>query len=117
MKRLFFVLTFLLALVFTPGAAASDDTGMTFSDDTVYIANKVIPAPLTVEAVISVPFDMNDECGVIVGNYTRGNDAPYFSFEMYFNGVPRIYINNKGDCTDGLCKRIFEAALRVEGQN
>ena len=60
--------------------------------DTYIIPDIIEAVPLTVEADILLPKSYSARAGVIVGNYS-GSDRQ-FSFEIYTNGKPRVYIHN-----------------------
>lgn len=76
------------------------DQGLTVAANTeLYNLPEVIEdVPLTYEAELYVPKDVNGRAGVIIGNYA-GSDVNSVSFEVYSNGHPRIYYrdadNNK----------------------
>ena len=72
-------------------ASAADNDGMTFTSGTTYTVEKRPSlAPLTYEAVIKLPKDYTGRGGVIVGNFYNGSTKAV-SFEVYENGIPRIY--------------------------
>lgn len=66
--------------------------GLTFASDSMYLSEKpIMTPPLTYEASICLPTGYTARAGVIAGNYYYSGN-PCVSFEIYNNGVPRIYI-------------------------
>lgn len=66
--------------------------GLTFTADSMYLTEKpIMTPPLTYEATIKLPSGYTARSGVIAGNYYYSGN-PCVSFEIYNNGVPRIYI-------------------------
>ena len=67
--------------------------GKTFEAGQVYQMNTNINIlPKTMEAWIKLPKNVSDRGGVILGNYASSS-ATAFSFEIFNDGVPRIYFN------------------------
>jgi len=80
------------ALISVIPASAAGTHGMTFSAGVTYTAEKEITQnPNTFEAVIMLPETVTDRGGVILGNFD--NSYPT-NFEIFSNGIPRIYVND-----------------------
>ena len=94
-KRVLATLTLVMMLMGALLAAlpisAAGANGMTFSQDVTYTVEKAITQnPNTFEAVIMIPTTVTGRGGVILGNY---NKYPCISFEVTWNGQPRLYTN------------------------
>ncbi len=55
--------------------------------------------PSTYEATLFLPTFRFDRCGVVFGTYTDSSDQSVFNFEVYDNGIPRIYIRDAETAT------------------
>lgn len=76
-----------------PASAVS--YGLEFeADNTFNTSTKTFSLPLTLEALVRVPKSQTDRAGVIIGNYSS-SDSTCVNFEIYSNGVPRVYIIDK----------------------
>ncbi len=72
---------------------------------------EIIAVPLTFEAIVSVPEDINDRAGIIVGNYKQDADN-IISFEIYSQGRPRLYYKVGGKAES--C--VFDTDIRSNSQ-
>ena len=63
-----------------------------------YFVNKAFAnIPLTCEAVVYIPKEYSGRGGIIAANYYDGN-SPGITFEIYYDGQPRVYyIDKNGD--------------------
>lgn len=74
-------------------SAAAPTTGIKLEDGDYYETRpKSLMLPSTYEATVYFPALQHDRGGVIIGTYSE-NKTPLFNFEVYENGVPRIYVN------------------------
>ena len=94
MKKRFFSIICVALFVFTslviPVSAAGAEGASFTADRTFTMENRLDGAPLTYEAVIKLPAGYSGRGGVIIGNYSNSSTKAV-SFEIYENGVPRIY--------------------------
>ena len=76
---------------------ADDMTGITFSGpgDQLAMERRLSEVPLSFEATIKLPKDLDERGGVILGNYMDAGyydyDLGYVNFEVYNHGAPRLY--------------------------
>jgi len=89
------VMLFNVLALAIPASAAS--TGMTFTKDTLYSANKKISAvPMTFEARLKInSADPAAYLGTVIGLYTDEDNAPGILFDIA-RGGPRIYMSVEG---------------------
>ncbi len=79
--------------------AEKNYTGIAFNDAYECPVEKAFSLrPMTYEAWIKLPQGYTQRAGVILGNYddTPQKDGPFFSFEVYTNGSPRLYLKSAG---------------------
>ena len=100
----------LASLNFNEDGTVTEISGQKFDKDTTGAVDYCISdKPLTFEAIINVPKDLNDRAGVIVSNYGTGEDA--FVLEIIDGGRPRFYIKRNGESL--YC--IFNVDIRSDG--
>lgn len=70
--------------------------GLKFGIDNYWESSNAekIMIPTTYEATITMPTYCADRGGVIFGTYSDDTTKPAFNFEIYENGIPRIYIRD-----------------------
>ncbi len=95
MKRVYFVLLFLLLILFCVTVSVTDlSEELSFTFNEYCRSDAVISVlPSTYEATIFFPLDMkaSDRGGVISGNY-KDSSNQRFNFEIHKNGNPRLYV-------------------------
>ena len=86
--------------------AAEDAGGRSFSAaETHVIAKTFEKAPVTLEAVVSLPEGFQGRGGVILGNYTGSSKC--LNFEIFSGGNPRIYyIDENGTGFNYIFKKV-----------
>lgn len=113
------------ALLTTETQLQVSGEGKTFSTNTkTLVPIDINEVPLTYEAVINVPEDIEGRAGVIVGNY-KLNRTKVLSFEVFDGGRVRLYgktgVKNQSiDCTfdtDIRSNKPVHIAITVDGLN
>ena len=72
-------------------------TGVSFDGpgDQLVMEERLADVPLSFEATVKLPKDLEGRGGVIIGNYMNAGyydyDLGYVNFEVYENGAPRLY--------------------------
>ena len=82
------------------GETNAETQGVEFEKVQYTVNKKLEEIPLSIEACITLPENYTERGGVIFGNYisTPSSDPyknPCINFEIYYNGVPRVYILTK----------------------
>ena len=82
------------------GAVKDEKTTMNFSgNERFFLEDKFNDMPLTFEAVINVPKNMNSSVGVMLGD--NDSYSKCITYEIYKNGQPRVYFRGEN-------KKIFD---------
>ncbi|MBQ9161801.1 MAG: hypothetical protein IJX74_00855 [Clostridia bacterium] len=78
-----------------PNSDSIENIGISPDENTNISLEALSSAPLTVEAIISLPTTHTGRGGVVFGNYD-GSTQNQINLEIYDNGVPRLYVNKAG---------------------
>jgi len=108
MRRLFKLSLFVLVLMLSFATFAvntvaeesvSFDTskgGVTFDSYSLYHTKEVVEeVPMTYEAWIKVPKGLNEDCGIVYGNF-RSADLPSVRIRINTDGHPHLYLRGSG---------------------
>jgi len=87
--------------------------GLTFTASQKHLLSKhLAKAPLTIEAVISLPQEVSGRGGVIMGNY-KASGGQCYGIEIFNNGVPRLYLITSAKKTVDV--KFTEVDIRSDG--